>query len=41
MLEILMAPTEESRASVISKIRKKKRTGDILSSIRKANSEST
>lgn len=37
MLEILMAPTEAKRVSVISKIGKRLRSGDILSSIRKAN----
>ena len=39
MLEILMAPTEAKRVSVISKIGKRLRSGDLLSSIRKANAE--
>lgn len=37
MLAILMAPTEAKRVSVISRIGKKLKSGDLLSSIRKAN----
>ena len=41
MLAILMAPTEAKRVSVISKIGKRLRSGDLLTSIRKANSDDT
>lgn len=39
MLDILMSTSDAARANIISKIKKKKKTGDLLASIRKANND--
>jgi hypothetical protein len=38
-LEILMSTSDAARLSAISKIKKRKKSGDLLASIRKANQE--